>query len=154
MAFTLRSATNEDRSAIENLVFGVLAEYGLTADPNKTDSDLRDIQREYCDRGGSFDVLVAENGQIVGSVGLYSISPGVCEIRKMYLTSHTRGQGLGRKLLEHALAMAKALGFSRVELETASVLKEAIGLYERYGFHQFHSSHLSSRCDAAFYLDL
>jgi hypothetical protein len=34
-----------------------------------------------------------------------------------------------------------------VELETAPVMKEAIGLYERYGFRRFHSSHLSSRVE-------
>ena len=72
----------------------------------------------------------------------------------MYLASHVRGQGLGRRLLEHALATAKALNFSRVELETASVLKEAVTLYERYGFRQFHPSHLSSRSDSAYYLDI
>lgn len=154
MTFTLRSATNEDRAAIESLVFGVLAEYGLAPDPQSTDADLHNIENEYFGKGGSFDVLIAENGQIVGTVGLYAISAEVCEIRKMYLASHARGQGLGHKLLKHALAKAKALKFSRVELETASVLKEAIALYERYGFRQFRPCHLSSRCDSAYYASI
>jgi len=154
MTFTLRPATNNDRVAIESLVFGVLAEYGLTPDPNGTDADLQDIEAEYCRKGGAFDVLVNENGHIVGSVGLHATSASICEIRKMYLASDARGKGLGRRLLEHALAEAKSLDFSRVELETASVLKEAIALYESYGFKKFCPSHLSPRCDSAYYLNV
>lgn len=154
MPFVLRAATNEDREAIEHLVFGVLAEYGLAPDPASTDADLSDIQREYFKKGGSFEVLVDGDGHIVGTVGLYAISREVCEIRKMYLAVHVRGQGLGHRLLKHALTKAKSLQFSRVELETASVLKEAIALYERYGFRLFHPQHLSSRCNAAYCLDI
>jgi putative acetyltransferase len=154
MSFILRSATNDDRTAIESLVFGVLAEYGLTPDPDDTDSDLHDIGREYFAKGGTFAVLVNEQGHIVGSVGLYAVSPTTCEIRKMYLALHARGKGLGRKLLEYALAQAKSFGFSRVELETASVLKDAIALYERYGFKKFCPPHLSPRCDAAYYANV
>jgi GNAT superfamily N-acetyltransferase len=154
MSLIFRPATNGDRVAIEALVFGVLAEYGLAPDPSGTDADLHDIHGEYFAKGGTFDVLVDEQGQIVGSVGLYAMSPNICELRKMYLASHVRGKGLGRQLLEHVLARAKALGFSRIELETASVLKEAIALYERYGFKQFCPSHLSPRCDSAYYVDV
>jgi len=154
MRCALRHATNEDRSAIESLVFAVLAEFSLAPDPHGTDADLRDIEAEYFRKGGTFDVLVDEDGRIVGSVALHAASPSTCEIRKMYLASDARGRGLGRKLLEHALARAKLLGFTRVELETASVLKDAIALYESYGFKKFSSAHLSPRCDSAYYVDV
>src|SRR5215470_193546 len=95
MTFTLRPATNDDRTAIESLVFGVLAEYGLAPDLNGTDADLQDIETEYRRKGGMFDVLVNENGLIVGSVGLHATSGSTCEIRKMYLASSARGKGLG-----------------------------------------------------------
>ena len=72
----------------------------------------------------------------------------------MYLAPSARGQGFGRRLLEHALARAADLGFSRVVLETASVLREAVALYERYGFQRYTTEHLASRCDTAYYLDL
>ena len=154
MGYSLRSAANSDRSSIEELVFGILTEYGLKSDPESTDADLIDIKAEYFDKGGSFEVLVDDNDKIVGSVGVYSINQTTCEIRKMYLASSLRGQGLGHKLIKHALSKAKELGFSRVELETASVLKEAISLYERYGFKRFEGSHLSSRCNASYYLEI
>jgi putative acetyltransferase len=72
----------------------------------------------------------------------------------MYLARPARGRGCGRRLLEHALARAAALGFTRVVLETASVLREAVALYERSGFRPYVSEHLAARCDTAYYLDL
>ena len=154
MNWSLRPATNADLAAIRQLVFGILAGYGLKPDPDGTDSDLGDIEANYQASGGCFDVLVDDAGQIVGSVGLFPVSPSVCELRKMYLARTARGQGQGRRLLEHALDRARKLGFVRVELETASVLKEAIALYERTGFRRCEPAHLAPRCDSAYFLDL
>ena len=77
-----------------------------------------------------------------------------CELRKMYLHRDYRGKGHGKRLLEHALAEARRLGFKTITLETASVLTEAILLYERYGFHPYQPPHLSPRCDQAYILEL
>ena len=151
---TLRPATNRDREAVEVVVFGALAEHGLKPDPGATDSDLQDIEASYIARGGMFEVLSDEAGQVVGSVGLMPISPSVCELRKMYLAPPVRGHGFGRQLLEHALGRARELGCTRVVLETACVLRKAIALYERYGFRRYTPEHMASRCDAAYFLDL
>ena len=72
----------------------------------------------------------------------------------MYLHRDHRAKGLGKRLLEHALAEARRLGFQTITLETASVLKEAIRLYERYGFQPCTPAHLSCRCDQAYSLKL
>ena len=154
MHYSLRPATNDDSIAVERLVFAALAEHGLKPDPSGTDADLHDIQESYFAGGGAFDLLVDSAGQIVGSVGLCRISDSTCELRKMYLAPEMRGGGWGRRLLEHALARASELGFRRVVLETASVLRAAIALYERYGFQRYVAYHLAARCDAAYYLDL
>ena len=152
--YELRSATNADSHAIKELVFAVLREYQLQPDPDGTDADLNDIETSYLRSGGCFDVLVDVPGAIVGSVGLYPIDSVTCELRKMYLSQQVRGQGQGRRLLEHALERAKEIGFRRIVLETASVLKEAIALYRRYGFRPYQATHLSQRCDGAYVLDL
>lgn len=150
----LRPATNADCEPVRSLVFTVLGEYGLKSDPRCTDADLDDIEQSYLARGGTFYVLEDQDGSIIGSYGLYPTEPGACELRKMYLHRAYRGKGLGRRLLEDALSHAKQSGFRRITLETASVLKEAIRLYESYGFKPFRAGHLSCRCDQAYALDL
>jgi putative acetyltransferase len=153
MATKLRPATNADREIVTQLVFAVLREYGLEPNPSTTDADLADLEVSYVNRGGAFDVLENGEGTIIGCVGLYPIDSKTCELRKMYLQKPARGKGHGKKLLEHALTRAKELGFSRVTLETAAVLKEAVKLYQKYGFRPFPAQHLATRCDQAFYLD-
>ena len=153
MTESLRTATNEDGEAVQTLVFSVLREYGLKPDPDGVDADMRDIEASYLGRGGSFTVLIDTAGEILGSVGLYPVNQRTCELRKMYLAPGARGRGLGKRLLEHALAEAKRLGFSRIELETSSVLKEAIGLYLRYGFQPYTPQRTCNRCNESYFLE-
>ena len=150
----LRPADNRDREDIARLVFGVLKEYGLKPDPASTDADLDDIESSYFKRGGTFLVLEEKDGPIIGAYGLFPLEEKMCELRKMYLHKAYRGKGLGKFLMDDALARAKHLGFKKMVLETASVLKEAIALYKHYGFTEYQPDHLSSRCDQAYSLIL
>ncbi len=151
MNVVLRPATAADGPAVRTLIFDILGEYGLPVDPRGTDADLEDIGTSY--RNGRFWVL-DQDGAVVGSCALYPVRDGVVELRKMYVTSRLRGQGWGRRLLETALAAARADGHARVELETASVLREAIAMYGRYGFKRVAREPHSSRCDQLWAMDL
>lgn len=150
----LRRASNKDCEEVTRLVYGVLKEYGLEPDPGATDADLKDIEQSYFARGGMFFVLEDRDGSIIGAYGLYPLENRTCELRKMYLDKSHRGKGLGRFLLDSALAEARKLGFKRMTLETASVLKEAIALYKRYGFVVCEPEHMSARCDQTYFLEL
>jgi putative acetyltransferase len=152
--FCLRPATNEDGEAIRRVVSTILREHGFAPDPQNTDADLADVEQSYLRAGGSFDVLLNEAGEVVGTVGLFPLGAGRCELRKMYLTAACRGRGLGKRLLQQALDRARQLGFRRVELETNSSLVVAGGLYESVGFRPFTPDHMSARCDNAYFLEL
>ncbi len=150
----LRPANNKDCGKVTELVYGVLKEYDLRPDPAATDADIKNIEQSYFKRGGAFYVLEKKDGSIIGAYGLYPIDRATCELRKMYLHNSYRGKGLGKLLLEDALSKARQIGFKRITLETASVLKEAISLYKSYGFAEYQPEHMSSRCDQAFVLEL
>ena len=150
----LRLANNSDCEDIANLVYGILREYDLKPDPACTDADIIDVESSYFGRGGAFFVLETEDGSIIGAYGLYPAEEQTCELRKMYLHKAHRGRGLGKFLLEDALSKARQLGFERMILETASVLKEAIALYKSYGFVEYDPQRISSRCDQAYLLEL
>ena len=150
----LRSATNSDRQAVVELIFNVLKEYGLKSDPSTTDRDILDIEKNYINKNGSFDLLLDNNNKIIATVGLYNIDNETCELRKMYMLKSERGKGYGKQLLEYALDKARELGYKKIILETASVLKEAVGLYEKYGFTRYDPVHLSGRCDQGYFLNI
>lgn len=138
---------------VRALVFGILDEYGLKPDVEGTDIDLFDIEAHYLNRGGVFEVLETETGEIVGTVGLFPIDDKTVELRKMYFAPSIRGRGLGKATLGRMVQTAAKLGFATITLETASVLKEAIGLYTKFGFEPADDLH-SPRCDRAFSLKL
>jgi N-acetylglutamate synthase-like GNAT family acetyltransferase len=151
--FIIRSATNDDCARVQMLVFGVLREYDLAPDPQGTDRDIADIEAHYTKRGGTFEVIEDRQGNLLGTVGLYPLSDETVELRKMYFAKELRGRGIGKKTLERMIAAARAKGFKKIYLETASVLKEAVHLYEKFGFAPSDEKH-TPRCDAAYSLNI
>ncbi|HEV7644311.1 MAG TPA: GNAT family N-acetyltransferase [Pyrinomonadaceae bacterium] len=155
-----RSATNKDAGQIKKIVYGVLEEYGLVPEPGGTDADLEDIDKNYLQRGGVFEVLQDTSGNIMGTVGLYPIdaedpkTQKTVELRKMYFLPALRGQGWGKKTLTRMIERARELSFKRITLETHSSLKEAIGLYKSFGFAESCEGKHSARCDQTFSLEL
>jgi N-acetylglutamate synthase-like GNAT family acetyltransferase len=149
----IRSATNGDREEIEELVFGILKTFDLALDRDGTDRDLSNIEMNYLSRGGIFEVLENESGKIVGTIGLYPLDETTIELRKMYFDPSIRGRGLGKELLEKMIEKARNLGYMRVYLETASVLKQAVHIYEKAGFRPVNVKH-TPRCDQAYILEL
>lgn len=150
----IRSATNEDGAGVQNLVFGILREYGLTVETGGTDADIADIEANYWNRGGVFELVEDAGGNLLGTIGLYPLDAETIELRKMYFAPSLRGRGVGKLMLERMIEKARALGFKRIYLETASILKEAVGLYEKYGFQPTTEGIHSARCDAAYFLEL
>ena len=153
--FQLREATADDGAAIRAVVAAVMSEYGLSADLEADDADIRNVVASYRERGGSFRVVTSIDGDIVGCGGLYPIDERQAEIRRMYLLPRARGVGIGRKLLEELISLARKRRFERVVLETASVLKEAISLYRKHGFVPIPRERPGIRqCDQAYALTL
>ncbi len=150
----IRPATNADRNEVKALVFGALAEYGLSPDSQATDADLEDIEENYFKVGGLFEVIEDAQGKLLGTVALYPVDAETCELRKMYLAPQARGKGLGRYILERKIDQARQRGFKHITLETAHVLTDAIRLYVRFGFQEISLQHLSARCDQAYVLHL
>jgi GNAT superfamily N-acetyltransferase len=153
--FFIRPATNQDIPSVKAVVFTVLREYGLVPDENGKDSDLSDIGLSYFSDNGFFGVLVGRNTNIItATFGLFPVAGHICELRKMYLLKPERGRGLGKFILTTALQIARERGYMKVVLETISPLKEAISLYQKYGFREVPPKQISNRVDRAFELDL
>lgn len=151
--FQLRPATQNDTHVIVALVYQVLKEYGLEPAPDTTDRDLYHVEAHYLNNRGDFAVVESE-GAIVATVGVAKVDEHTCELRKMYSLKRVRGRGLGKRLLEHAIDKARELGYRTMVLETAAPLKEAIGLYRKYGFREYKPPEMAARCDQAFKLEL
>ena len=150
----IRQATNADTPHIRKILFSTMKEYGICCDPENAEADLEDLESSYIGAGGLFEVLTNDAGTIQGMYGLYPLSEQECELRKMYFIPAIRGKGWGKKSVQRLIQEAKALGFTRISLETAVALKEAIQLYKSLGFQNYCSGDITTGCDQAMFLEL
>jgi len=152
--FIIRSWEPGDRDAVIQLIPSVLAEYGLGCEPEGADIDIFKVEEYYHDRGGEFWVVERDRA-IVGTAAYYPIQRGknAVEIRKMYLYPTVRGLGLGKFLLTELEQAIQNRGFSEIWIETASVLKEAVQLYERRGYEAATGVE-TLRCDRVYKKEL
>ena len=94
---------------------------------------LSDPQSEIIDKGGMI-FYAKYNNQIVGTVSLIKIDDFTFELSKMAVTDTIQGLGIGKKIMEHCLAVAKEEGIQKLILYSNRSLLPAIHLYEKYGF--------------------
>lgn len=147
---TIRPWEPRDREICAKIIASVLMEYGLAWEPETSDRDVVEVEKYYWQAGGEFWV-VEKQGTVVGTGGYYPISRGenAAEIRKMYLLPSVRGSGMGKFLLQQLEAAIAAKGFQTIWVETASVLTEAVKLYEKYGY-QPATDVETPRCDRVY----
>ncbi|MBV5261353.1 GNAT family N-acetyltransferase [Synechococcus moorigangaii CMS01] len=148
--FWIRDWRTGDRHAAATVIEQVLAEYGLPWEPEGADQELFRIETYYWQQGGEFWV-VEQAGTIVGTAAYYPISKGkrAVEIRKMYLLPAVRGKGLGKYLLGELEKAIANRGFGEIWIETVTVLKEAVQLYESQGYQPIAEVE-TTRCDLAY----
>ncbi len=81
-------------------------------------------------KAGIQDWRVAVQGnEIIGCVSLVFFNQNLCEIRSLAVAKDHRKNGLGKKLVETAMALAKERGAKQV-----LTLTRASNLFERCGF--------------------
>ncbi len=81
-------------------------------------------------------------------------SQGEAHLSKLFVAAEARGRGIGRALLAHAVAEARAFGMRRLDLETRSVFREAVGLYEATGWTRGPDLPPGHGPDRTYYLSL
>ncbi|MDF5733813.1 MAG: GNAT family N-acetyltransferase [Rhizonema sp. PD38] len=146
--FLIRDWEKRDRTAASEIIQSVLSEYGLLFEPNGADCDVLQVEKYYLTTGGEFWVIEHQN-QLVGTGAYYQVKRGekAVEIRKMYILPSYRGLGLGKYLLQQLEAAMASRGFQQIWIETASVLAEAVKLYEGNGYEKATGVE-TLRCDA------
>jgi len=94
---------------------------------------LGDPERHVLAPGGAiFFARLA--GEVIGTCALLQEGPGVYELSKMGVDETFRGMGAGRALLSAAIAEFHRRGGKQLFLESSSILKTALRMYEQAGF--------------------
>lgn len=98
----------------------------LEADPS------RKIVEEYIRRA---DCYIAEDSNtVVGVYVLLPTRPETVELVNLSVLESEQGKGLGRKLVLHAIQIAKSHKFKRIEIGTGNSSIGQLALYQKCGF--------------------
>lgn len=135
--FHIRSIQPSDNPVLARIIKDTLAEFGAnhpgTVYHDPSTDTLSDIFKK--ERSVYFVALI--NDEIVGGGGIYptdGLPEDTCELVKMYLLPQGRGIGLGRTLIEECIEFAGNSGYNKIYLETMPELKQALKIYEIFGF--------------------
>lgn len=121
-------------------------------------AQLEDPQTHILNKGGA--ILIAEHdGDPVGTVGLVpGHDEGVLELIKMSARSDVQGKGIGRALMQAAIAKSREMGARAIWLETNTRLEAALALYRKSGFRELSGDELTEtpydRCNCQMLLEL
>ena len=149
-SFLVRDWQPSDREAAAEVIRQVLEEYGLPWQPEEADRDVIEVESAYLEVGGEFWVI-EQHGVVLGTAAYQPIARGknAVEIRKMYLLPQVRRRGLGVYLLEQLELAIAIKSYQEIWIETATILKEAVRLYERNGYKPA-SGVETARCDLVY----
>ncbi|MCM3739452.1 GNAT family N-acetyltransferase [Oceanobacillus luteolus] len=98
----------------------------LLADPS------REIVEEYVKRGECF--LAEMESEIVGVYVLLPTRPETVELVNVAVAEEFHGQGIGKKLVKHAIQTAKDKGYQTIEVGTGNSSIGQLALYQKCGF--------------------
>jgi GNAT superfamily N-acetyltransferase len=108
------------------------------------------VQQEYVARYGGPDEAVVDPAEFVPPAGLFLVaevdgepagcgawrvhSPGVVEVKRVYVAAEARRLGLAQVLMDALEASASAAGHRSVVLNSGDRQPEALALYRRRGY--------------------
>ena len=133
----IREIQQQDNLAIEQVIKAIFHEFDLPlVGTAYEDLETPRMFESYQKNNEVYYVLV-EDGEVLGGGGikpLRDFGDDVCELQKMYFSPKIRGKGYGKRMFDKCLEAARELGYKKCYLESASVLKTAIHIYEKNGF--------------------
>ncbi len=99
--------------------------------------------------------MALEEGIPVGCVALMPKANGQVELTKMAVTASEQGKGIGKLLMEAAIARGRSMGLKEIMLVSNRKLTPALSLYSSYGFVEVPNTVKEyQRCDIQMSLTL
>lgn len=80
-------------------------------------------------------LLSYHDERLAGCIALRKLEDGICEMKRLFAREEFRGRKVGISLIDHLIAEARSVGYSKMRLDThPPKMGKAVKLYESLGF--------------------
>ncbi|RXI96661.1 GNAT family N-acetyltransferase [Anaerobacillus alkaliphilus] len=142
----IRDAHSDELTLIRDQRVSSYSEYATLISEEHWNALKKAISSET-DQQPGVELIVAElNGEILGSVALFPAKIDAYEgrvqeldypeIRMLAVAPAARGKGVASALVTECVNRTKAKGYSTIGLHTGEFMKNAMKLYEKFGFER------------------
>lgn len=119
------------KEAVRELIFEIKEkEFGQ---PSKSRPDLANIKEFYQKTGRGNFWIALEDDKLVGTIGLYELSPDIGYFVRFYIDKNYRRKGICSKLFFTLIEFAKKNNYKKIILTTSSDQEAAIKFYDKMG---------------------
>jgi len=99
------------------------------------DTEIQNPSRTYPSaQGGVY--LAFDGDRPTGCAALEEQTPGIGEVRRLFVRADFRGRGLGRELIAFVVEDARSLGYRVIRLDTFRRIPYAQNIYLGLGFQE------------------
>ena len=101
---------------------------------------FQDYEQEFASLPGKYAapegrlLLAWKGGAVVECAALRKINRSTCEMKRVFIRSTARGEGLSRQLIQSILGEARITGYSRICFDVLPEFTTAQAIYESLGF--------------------
>jgi len=129
-----RASTPEDIAAVRRLFGEYAGSLDVDLGYQGFEAELAGLPGKYAPPTGAL-LIARGSGEAVGCVALRALDrPGICEMKRLYVTPGGRGNSLGRRLVEAIIHEAQRLGYREMWLDALPSFRAATALYRSVGF--------------------
>jgi putative acetyltransferase len=119
--------------------------------------ELQDLPGKYESPAGRLFLAYyndkATTERLAGCGALRPFSAEICEMKRLYVRTEFRGQGVGRALTLALITAAREIGYRALRLDTLPEMREAHKLYRALGFQEI-AAYCSNPVEGVRYLEL
>jgi putative acetyltransferase len=122
-----------DIASVRELLREYAVSIGVDLEYQGFNAELGGLPGQYAPPSGEL-LLAKVNGEVAGCIALRALDQSTLEMKRLYVRPSTRGTGLGKRLVEAAITIARQGGYAELRLDTLPSMDAAQALYRTLGF--------------------
>ncbi len=154
--FTIHTVRTEaDLAATATLIRDYVASLDIDLSFQSIDAEMAELPGKYAPPAG--ELWLARRTVDKAPLGCVCLRPlpepataGLCEVKRLYVSTQARGMGLGRAMVAAVVAHARKLGYREIRLDTLNTMTAALRIYRDAGFVEIPAYYETPVADTCF----